>query len=160
MKRLLIIALTALVVLSFCACAEEKENNSIKVKKPTIAETIAPEKLLPESEFGGVYKNKDYTVKAVQGKDDLFTFTVESVKKSNQINKWKMTGYFGAQTYRVSYTDARNIKITYSKNGKEKSCETVYTNGAGRFEFKDTKTLIWENSMELLDGSNKLVRKQ
>jgi CRP-like cAMP-binding protein len=51
------------------------------------------------------------------------------------------------------------LRQFYYKNGKEKSRETVYENGAGRFEFSDRDNLVWENSMELLDGSNKLVRK-
>ena len=159
MKKILIIALTALVSLSFCSCSDVEKSEQMTVERPELSKSADPEKLLPESEFGGVYKNNDYTVKAVQGDDGLFTFTVVSAKKNNRIYKWKMTGYFGAQTYRVSYTDARKINITYFKNGKEKSRETVYKNGAGRFEFKDANTLVWENSMEPIDGSNEFVRK-
>lgn len=159
MRKIIISAvIVILIAIILAGCSEKVGRVDPKEEKLHASQPVAPEDLLSENDFVGIYKNGDYTIEVKQGGDELFYFTVTSAAKDGQSSEWKMNGYFSSETYRVNYTGAVKTVIYYNKSGTEKSRETAYTDGAGRMQFGDDGSLVWNNSMETLEGSNTLKK--
>ena len=161
MKKILaIIFAAALCFTVLCSCSKkDNANNSADRSdrlKPT--ENINIEELVPDEDFVGDYKNDDYTAHVEKNDGGEMVITIKSAPKDGTGYEWVIQGFFSDETYRVNYTDAVKYMVAYSSSGNERSRETVYDNGAGRITFTDTEHFIWNNSMEILEGSNEFTK--
>ena len=161
MKKLVTILLCAAVCCCvFGACAKNSNKNNIAdntdLLQPTTAVDI--EKLQPDEDFTGDYKNDNYTAHIEKNAEDEMVITIKSAPKDGVGYEWVIKGFFSAETYRVHYSDAVKTVITYNKKGGEKSRKEEYNYGAGRIQFSDDKHFVWNNSVERLDGSNEFAK--
>lgn len=156
MKRAIVIILAvALCVCVLCSCNKKNPDGSDNLK-PT--EPINIEELVPDEDFVGDYKNDDYTAHVEKSDGGEMVVTIKSAPKDGVGYEWVIQGFFSDETYRVNYTDAVKYTVSYNSNGKEKSRETEYENGAGRITFADTEHFTWNNSMENIEGSNEFIK--
>ena len=158
MKKLI----TVLLCVAVCGCIFggcAKKNNAAgntDLLQPTTAIDI--EKLQPDEDFVGDYKNDDYTAHIEKNENDEMVITITSVPKDGIGYEWVITGYFANETYRVNYSDAVKSVITFNKKGAEKSRKEEYNYGAGRIQFSDDSHFEWHNSVERLEGSNQFAK--
>ncbi len=145
-KAISLLICAALCVCIFSGCSKIGDASKDVKLKPT--EPVNAEDLIPENEFIGTYKNKDYTATVEKNEDGVFTVSIKSAVKDNKNAEWTLSGYFSSETYRINYTDAVKTVITYDRNGKETERKNEYENGMGRIQFTSDGDLIWNNSLD------------
>ena len=87
--------------------------------------------------------------------DDGAHVTVQWGSSASESTTWEMSGTFDADTKTITYSNGTKTDYVYAENGDIDSEDTVYTNGKGKFTFKDNGklTLTWTDDKEhVADG--------
>lgn len=96
-----------------------KNGDSAEKLKPT--KSVDIEKLVPDEDFAGDYKNDDYSAHIEKNDECEMVITISSEAKDGIGYEWVIKGFFGDETYRINYTDAEKFKISYNSSGAEKA---------------------------------------
>lgn len=154
MKKKITAAFCAFVcLLAFAGCSQESKENIVDRESEMY---VTSEERTAEKDITGKYGNTDYSMTVTADDDGLFTFEIRTMANNNMFYEWKMTGYSG--NGHINYSDAEKYIITCDKNDTEKSRETEYVMGGGRFVFEEDGSIVWNDSMETTAGNNKFTK--
>ena len=159
MKRTITVLLClALCSVIFASCGKNspKVGNDNGKLKPT--EAVDIEKLQPDDDFAGDFKNEGYTAHIEKDENGEMSVTIKSIPKDKVGYEWTMSGFFSDEYYRINYDNAVKSVIGYDEKGNEKDRTAEYENGAGRIAFSDADHFTWNNSMETTENNNEFIR--
>lgn len=151
MKKITLLVLALVMMLSFAGCAKKEE---APVEEPKTEETTTEETKTEEAtaevstavpaEVQGSYAEEV----AGRGMIEVSENTVVCDWSSSAASKahWEIPVVYDATANTLTYDKAVMTEITFKENGEEEKTEEKYNNGTGYFEIAEGK-LIWHDDM-------------
>jgi len=143
-RKLFIVLLISLFVLTSCGKKEEKKPEEVVVEVPKEATGYFYEKVAGRGILNIANVKKD-------GSTDI---VLDWGSSASETAHWEMLGKYNPKNSSFEYTDGKYAIRTYDASGKYTE-SVIYEDGSGSFEFKDN-SIIWHNNKND-EGTNDTV---
>lgn len=164
MKTRLIALLTAvLMTLALAACHKTEtvevstvapvtetvtveESTTEKTEKDAAEKTVSTTVIKNDVNLVGTWSDKvsqRATMEVRGGQGEKYSIHVHWGSTAFESEDWTMTGTFNDTTGELTYKDCTRKTVTFSQDGGEEKYETHYTNGTGKFLYKNGE-LSWQ----------------